>query len=493
MDSVQLPKTPVHCRNFIAGAWQEAAACDSLKVLSPYTGGVIGRVPLSGKTEVDQAVAGALTAFSQWRGTPIKERTGRLFNFRNLLQQNLDLIAHTAASESGKTVEEGRAGVLKGIEVIEFALSLQNMDHGGAMAVSRGVSCEIHREPLGVVAGITPFNFPAMVPLWLYPIAITLGNCFILKPSEKVPLTSQHMGQFMQDAGYPPGVFSVLNGDKQCAELLASHPDIRALAFVGSTAAASSLYTRATASGKRALCLGGAKNQLIVVPDADPGVTPDGVLSSFTGCAGQRCMAASVMMAVGDTGDLIGRLVESASRMRLGQDIGAIVSASAKERICSAIENAARDGARLLLDGRKTQPPEGYENGYWLGPTIMDDVRPEMECARQEIFGPVLCIIRTKTLAQAMELEARNQYGNATSVFTTSGAVARFVSEHATSGMVGINVGVPVPREPFSFGGTKASKFGHGDITGESVLDFWSNRKKITTKWTVQQDMTWMS
>jgi malonate-semialdehyde dehydrogenase (acetylating)/methylmalonate-semialdehyde dehydrogenase len=462
-------------------------------VRSPYTGAVIGEVPLSTRAEVARIAAAAHKAWPAWRRTPIKERSVPLFRFRALMLEHLDALAHRAASEAGKTVAEARAGVLKGLEVAEFALSLQNLDQGGALEVSRGVTCQVTREPLGVVAGITPFNFPAMVPLWMFPIAVTLGNCFILKPSEKVPLTSQLMGDLMVKAGYPPGVFSVLNGTGEAAEALIDQPEVQAVAFVGSTAVARQVYIRATTAGKRALALGGAKNQLIVVPDADPELTVRGVVDSFTGCAGQRCMAASLLVAVGDVDPLLGKITATAAALPLGEGMGAIIDRPALDRMTGIIDRAAKEGVKVRLDGRGKQPPGGYEGGTWLAPTILDRASPGMECATTEIFGPVLTVIRVKNLTEALALDAASEYGNATSVFTTSGAVARMVTEHAASGMVGVNIGVPVPREPFSFGGTKASKFGQGDITGRSSLDFWSNLKKVTSKWSSQADRNWMS
>ena len=460
---------------------------------SPYTGAAVGEVELSTAADVDAAVAAALPAFEEWRATPIKERTRPLFRFRELVLAQIDELANLAALEAGKTRAEARAGLEKGLEVVEFALALQNLDDGASLEVSRGVTCELRREPLGVVAGITPFNFPAMVPLWMFPIAITVGNAFILKPSEKVPMTPTRLGELMLEAGFPPGVFSIVHGDKEAALALAQHPEVSALAFVGSTPAARALYERATALGKRALCLGGAKNHIIVVPDADPAVTVRGVVDSFTGCAGQRCMASSVLVAVGPVDELVEQIAAEAARIEPGRAMGAIIDAAARDRIVGAIERAEREGAAVVVDGRRPRPPEGYEAGNWLAPTVIDRARPEMDCAQSELFGPVLTVIRVDTLDQALALEAQSPYGNATSVFTTSGAVARKVAERAGSGMVGVNVGVPVPREPFSFGGTKQSKFGHGDITGRPAVEFWSRLKKITTKWTVQRDASWMS
>jgi malonate-semialdehyde dehydrogenase (acetylating)/methylmalonate-semialdehyde dehydrogenase len=335
-----------------------------------------------------------------------------------------------------------------------------------------------------------------MVPLWMFPIAVTVGNCFILKPSEKVPLTACRLGALMIEAGYPPGVFSLVNGDKQAALALADHPDIAAVAFVGSTAAARAIYTRATALGKRALCLGGAKNHILVVPDADEAITVRGVVDSFTGCAGQRCMASSALLAVGPVEHLVSKIVARAADIQLGPGRGALIDRAARDRLVAAIDRAAAEGAQVVLDGRRARPPAGYEGGNWLGPTIIDRARPDMECARSELFGPVLTVMRVANLDEALTIEAASPYGNATSVFTTSGAVARTVSERATSGMIGVNVGVPVPREPFSFGGAKDSKFGAGDITGRPGVEFWTRWKKITTKWDIQPDATssgWMS
>jgi malonate-semialdehyde dehydrogenase (acetylating) / methylmalonate-semialdehyde dehydrogenase len=492
MSLVELRSDPVVCKNFIAGNWTEASP-SQLDVESPYTGKVIGSVSLSSKQELDTAVKSAKDAFEGWSQIPIKERTQFLFNYKSLLEKNIDAVANCAASEAGKTVAEAKAGVLKGIEVVEFALSLQNMSLGSNLEVSRGVQCQARRIPLGVVAGITPFNFPAMVPMWLFPIAITLGNTFILKPSEKVPLTSMMIADLMNQAGYPKGVFNVVYGDKDVVGEICDHADIKAVAFVGSTKIARLVYQRANQTDKRALCLGGAKNHLILVPDADEDVAVPGIVDSFTGCAGQRCMAASLMVAVGDVGHIIEKIKDHAAKMKLGTGMGAIIDKASYTRILEGIAAAERDGAKIILDGRKSTPPKGYEGGYWIGPTIIDHATAQMDCATQELFGPVLTIVRTKTLTEALDMDRHNPYGNATSVFTTNGQVAEIVASQASSGMIGINIGVPVPREPFSFGGINDSKFGQGDITGSASLDFWSNWRKVTTKWKTQTDHNWMS
>jgi malonate-semialdehyde dehydrogenase (acetylating)/methylmalonate-semialdehyde dehydrogenase len=484
---------PKICQNLVGGTWRAASGAPTLEVRSPWNGAVIGKVAETSATEVDEIVRAAAAAFPGWRATPVKERVQYLFKFRELVLGKLDLLASQAAAEAGKTTQEARAGVLKGVEVLEFALSVPNLEDNAVLEVSRGVTCQISREPLGVVCGITPFNFPAMVPAWMYPIAIALGNCFILKPSEKVPLTSQVIGELWREAGLPAGVFSIANGGAATAGALLDHPGVAAAAFVGSTPAALAVYRRATEKGKRCLALGGAKNPLIVVPDADPDLTVQGVVDSFTGCAGQRCMAASLMIAVGDVETIIDQVVDKAAKIPLGIQMGAIIDKAAKARIESAIEAAAKAGATIRLDGRSPKTPVGADGGNWLGATVIDHCKPEMECVKTEIFGPVLSIVRVKTLSEALKLEAASTFGNATSVFTTSGAVAREVASSATSGMVGVNIGVPVPREPFSFGGTKQSKFGALDITGTGGVEFWSERKKVTIKWAAAADRNWMS
>jgi len=332
-----------------------------------------------------------------------------------------------------------------------------------------------------------------MVPMWMFPIALTLGNAFVLKPSEKVPLTACRLGELLLEAGYAPGLFSVLHGDRRAVETLIEHPSIRAVGFVGSTPAARAVHARATGLGKRALCLGGAKNHLIVAPDANESLTVRAVVDSFTGCAGQRCMAGSVLVIVKGAEHLVDPIVAAAGSITLGSEMGALIDRAARERLGAGLSQAERDGATVLLDGRKRAAPAGYEGGNWLGPSVVDHVKPGMQCAELELFGPFLSIMRVDTLDEALALEARSPFGNAISIFTESGAVASYVSDRATSGMVGVNVGVPVPREPFSFGGTKDSRFGQGDMTGPGGVELWSTLKKITTRWAKSEDRNWMS
>jgi malonate-semialdehyde dehydrogenase (acetylating)/methylmalonate-semialdehyde dehydrogenase len=490
--TVKIPDQVITCSNFINGEWVKGDE-GKLNIVSPYNGKKIGEVSLPSQSQIKHALKTAQQAQLEWAKTPMKERAQVLFNFRNILMREIDNISHLKSAESGKTYNEGRAGLMKGIEVLEFALSLQNMDVGGRMEVSRGVSCEYRRVPLGVVANITPFNFPAMVPMWTIPIALGLGNAYVWKPSDKTPLTSIAIANALKEAGLPNGLFTVLHGGSETVDAIIDAPEVRAVGFVGSTKVAKIVYTRATALGKRALCMGGAKNHIVLLPDANPDLAGVGISDSFTGCAGQRCMAASVLLAVGDVDSHIGKILTRASSLQLGKDMGAIITKTQRDFLVSAIDRAEKTGAKILLDGRKAKAPEGMEEGNWIGPTILDHVEPGTEAQQVELFGPIISIIRCKDITHAMTIQNSSEYGNACSVFTNSGGAADRVIREAKAGMVGVNVGVPVPREPFSFGGIAASKFGSGDITGEHSLDFWSDVKKVTTKWEKQNDNNWMS
>ena len=469
--------------NWIGGGSAASTSTKKMEVTTPYWGKKIATIPLSGGDDLNIAVEAASKAWPAWRDTPVGTRTQVMFRLKSLMERDYEELAELVALENGKTIPEAKGSIDRGIDVIEFSTSFTNVLRGEVLTVAKGVSCEALYEPIGVVAGITPFNFPVMVPLWMIPIAITAGNCFILKPSEQTPLSTMKMAELMGEAGLPAGVFSVLNGAKDAVEAITDHPDIKAVAFVGSSKVAEIVYTRSTANGKRALSLGGAKNHLIVVPDAHEETTVNGVISSSMGSAGQRCMAASVMVGVENIDGSIDGIVDNSRNLKLGEDMGAVISAAAKVRITAMVDEAEKDGAKIVLDGRNADAPDGYDGGYWLGPTIIDHAKSDMACAQEEIFGPVLTIVRAGSLEEAIEIENGSPYGNAASVFTTSGAVSRFVSENASSGMVGVNVGVPVPRDPFSFGGWNQSKYGHGDITGTSGLSFWTNLRKVTTRW----------
>ncbi len=487
-----LPTEKVICHNMINGSW--VTGTEGLQTIrSPYNQAVIGEVSIPSSAQVAKAIEAAAEAQKEWGRTPAKQRSAVLFNFRNILIRDIDKIAHLKSSESGKTFAEAKAGLSKGIEVLEFAISIQNLDLGGKVEVSRGVTCEYRREALGVVANITPFNFPAMVPMWTIPICLALGNSYIWKPSDKTPLTALYIANALKEAELPNGVFTVLHGGAETVNAIIDHPAVKAIGFVGSTKIAKLVYQRGTNHGKRVLALGGAKNHIVLLPDANEELSGIGISDSFTGCAGQRCMAASVVLAVGDTKTHIEKIVARASSLELGKDMGAIITKEQRDFLVEAITRAEKAGAKILVDGRKAKAPKGMEQGNWIGPTVLDNVQPGSEAAQIELFGPILSIVHCKDLSEAMKIENSSEYGNACSVFTTNGALADRVMREASTGMVGINVGVPVPREPFSFGGVSVSKFGHGDITGQHSLDFWSNVKKVTTKWEVQKDSNWMS
>lgn len=487
-----LPTEPIVCDNFISNTWV-AGELGNQNVISPYSGQNIGQYSTPSAAQINQAIDLAAQAQKDWARTTIKERSKILFNFRNILIRDQDKITHLKSAESGKIFDEAKAGLLKGIEVLEYALAIQNLDLGGKLEISKGVTCEFKREPLGVVANITPFNFPAMVPMWTIPIALALGNAYVWKPSDKTPLTALHIANALHEAGLPSGLFSVLHGGGPTVEAIIDHPKVKAIGFVGSTKIAKLVYQRGTALGKRVLALGGAKNHIVLLPDANLELSGVGISDSFTGCAGQRCMAASVLLAVGDVDKHIEKIVKRASSLELGKTMGAIITKSQVEFLKGAIDRAEKAGAKIILDGRKAKSPAGLEAGHWIGPTILDHVSKNSEASKDELFGPILSIVHCKDISEAMKIENSVDYGNACSVFTSNGAHADRVSREASTGMVGINVGVPVPREPFSFGGVNASKFGHGDITGPYSLDFWSNVKKITTKWEQQSDSNWMS
>lgn len=480
----------VPARNWIGGQWADAADGRSLPVTNPRHGKELGRVALSGAADVDAAVRAATKAQKDWAKVPLKERGELMYRLKRLMERDLEELAWLVSHENGKTWAESVASVQKGIECVEFGVSLPNMAAGEQLDVSRGVNCRVDYEPLGVVAGISPFNFPIMVPLWMLPQALVGGNAFVLKPSEQVPYGAQKLAVLLKEAGLPDGVFNVVNGGVDAVNAIVDHPGIKAVGFVGSTKVAKLLYGRGAALGKRMLCLGGAKNHLIVVPDADVALTAANVVASFTGCAGQRCMAASVLLAVGESDHVIDAIVAEAKKLRTGIDMGAIINEASQKRIEGYIGDAERRGAVVRLDGRGVR---GDGEGWWVGPTILDRVTTDMPASCEEIFGPVISIIRVPTLDAAIAIENANPYGNAACVYTTSGAVARYVTERVEAGMVGVNVGVPVPREPFGFGGWNDSAFGAGNITGWDGYRFWTRARKVTTKWQLQTDTNWMS
>lgn len=479
-------------QNFIGGAFVNASGSRNLEVISPLDGTLLSTVPMSGKADLDKAVDAASKAFPGWSEMPIKTRVQIFYRYRELLEKHMTELSNLVQEECGKTFTESKAEVEKAMELTEFACSLPQMVAGEVLEVSRGVECRTAYYPLGVVASITPFNFPNMVPNWTIPNALVMGNCMIMKPSERDPLSCGKIAELLKEAGLPDGVFNIVNGDSEMVEAICDHPGIEAVSFVGSTKVAKIVYQRATSNYKRCLALGGAKNHLIVLPDAIPDMAASNIAASMSGCCGQRCMAASAMVAVGEVDHIIEKLCDEARNIIPGKNLGAVITKEAKERIERYITDAEKQGAKILVDGRNATVA-GKEKGTYVGPTVIDFVTPDMAVAKEEIFGPVLSIMRVKTVDEALSIENANPYGNAASVFTQNGGMAKYVTEHASAGMVGVNVGVPVPREPFSFGGWNQSKFGVGDITGKSSVEFWSKLKKTTTKWNPEARINWMS
>jgi malonate-semialdehyde dehydrogenase (acetylating)/methylmalonate-semialdehyde dehydrogenase len=479
-------------QNYINGKFVDAGTDRTMEVISPIDGTLLSTVPMSSPKDLDTAVKAAAAAFQGWSRTPIKERVQVFFRYKTLLEKNIDELAKLCSEENGKTYSESVAEIEKCIELTEFATSLPQLVSGEILEVSKGVECRTEHAALGVVASIVPFNFPAMVPNWTIPNAIALGNCMIMKPSEKVPLSCGRLAELLKEAGLPDGVFNVVHGDVDIVNAICDHPLIEAVSFVGSTKIAKIVYQRATSNYKRCLALGGAKNHLMVLPDAIPGMTAQNVAASMSGCAGQRCMAASAMVGVGNVDHIIDKICEEARKIIPGENLGPVINKQSQERIEQYITQAEKDGAKILVDGRNTKV-KGKENGTYIGPTVIDFVTPQMSVATEEIFGPVISIMRTNTVDEALAIENANPYGNAASVFTQNGGMARYIIDKASAGMIGVNVGVPVPREPFSFGGWNESKFGVGDITGKSSIEFWTKLKKSTVKWNPEAGVNWMS
>ena len=461
------------------------------EVFNPSSGRVGGQVPLAGVAEVAHAVGAASDAFAAWSATPPLQRARVLFKFRELLLRNSDRIATLIASEHGKVIADARGELTRGMEVVEFAAGIPQMLKG---EYSENVGKEIDsyslRQPLGVVAGVTPFNFPAMVPLWMFPVAIACGNCFVLKPSERDPSTALLLAELFKEAGLPDGVLNVVHGDKEAVDALIGHAQVRAISFVGSTPVAQYIYTQACARGKRAQALGGAKNHMVVMPDADPDQAVDALMGAAFGSAGERCMAISVAVAVGEaTADALAtRLAPKVRGLRISHsmdeqaDMGPLVTAAHRARVLSYIDSGVSEGARLLVDGRGFKLA-GHEQGFFLGGNLFDQVRPEMKIYREEIFGPVLCIVRVPDLATATDLINRHEFGNGCAIFTRDGRSARQFSSAIQVGMVGINVPIPVPMAFHSFGGWKASLFGDHHVHGPEGVRFYTKQKTITSRW----------
>jgi malonate-semialdehyde dehydrogenase (acetylating)/methylmalonate-semialdehyde dehydrogenase len=481
---------PTH---YIHGARLEAGSRSLNPLSSPVDGSPLGSVQVADAAIIDQAVQSSQKAFQSWSLVPVKDRVQVLYKFKTLVEKNIGDLAKQVTAENGKTTAESAAGIQRGIEIVEYAASLPQLFAGEILEVSSGVDCYTRRFPLGVVAGITPFNFPAMVPMWMFPMAIACGNTFVLKPSEQVPQSPMLLAELLAEAGLPDGVFNIVQGDRETVEAVLDHPLIRACAFVGSTPVAKLVFARGNAAGKRMLTLGGAKNHVVILPDADPELVAKNLTASATGCAGQRCMAASVALGVGKCDGIVEAIAAEMRKVRAGYDMGAIINPKSRARITGYIDRAESEGAVVVVDGRRPELPEAKRGGNYVGSTLIDRLTADSACAQDEIFGPVLSVLRVASLHEALAIENHSPYGNAASIYTSSGAAARYFEQHASAGMIGVNIGVPVPRDPFSFGGWNDSKFGIGDVTGKDAIGFWTQTKKTTVKWAATAARNWMS
>jgi malonate-semialdehyde dehydrogenase (acetylating)/methylmalonate-semialdehyde dehydrogenase len=473
----------------VAGRWETSQTSRFGDVYNPSTGRVLAKVPLCTAAEVDRVVQAAAAALPAWAETPVVERARVMFRFRELLLRHAEELAQLVTREHGKTLAESRASVQRGVEMVEFACGIPSLIMGQTIQnIASQVDCETIRHPVGVCAGITPFNFPVMVPLWMFPVAITCGNTFVLKPSEKVPLSAVKLGDLLMQAGLPEGVFNIVHGDKECVDALLAHPLVRAVSFVGSTAVAKYVYETGTRNGKRVQAAGGAKNHLIIMPDADLEQAVKALQTAAFGCAGERCMAGSVAVPVGGIADqVVDVLCASAGRMKVGPtdggadvDMGPVITREHLQRVAGYLDIGQKEGAAVALDGRQI---EKNGDGFLLGPSVLDQVEPGMRVACEEIFGPVLAVVRVKDLEQALALGKSCTYGNGASIFTRSGWAARQFKHHFNAGMIGINIGVPAPMAWFPFTGWNKSFFGDLHIQGTEGIQFYTQQKMAMTRW----------
>ena len=477
-------------RNFIGGRWVETRARELLDVYNPARGEVIARTPLSTGEDLDAAVLAAKKAFPAWRDTPAVVRARSLFRFRQLLDENFEELARTVTTEHGKTIDESRGSVRRGIECVEVACGSPSLMMGyGLENISSGIDCQVIRQPVGVCAAIAPFNFPAMVPLWFLPFAVGTGNTIIVKPSEQVPLSQRLIFRLLEKCDLPPGVVNLVNGGREVVEAICDHPEIRAVSFVGSTPVAKAVWQRATHAGKRVQALGGAKNFVVVMPDADWDRSIDVITESFDGCAGERCLAGSVLVPVGEAhGEARDRMAASTKALRVGDgmeagvSMGPVISARHRERVLDYIDKGVQEGARLVVDGRNLSV-QGSEKGFFLGPTLFDEVSPSMTIGHEEIFGPVAAITPVKNLEEAIEVMHAHPNANATSIFTTSGKAAREFARLSSASMVGVNIGVAAPMAYFPFGGAKDSFFGDLKVHGRDAYEFYTDKKVVISRW----------
>jgi len=481
---------------WINGRPATSASARSGDVTNPATGQVIRKVPFADAADVDAAVKAASAAFPAWAATPPVRRARVLNKFRELIEKHQKELAALISEEHGKVFLDAMGSIQRGIEVIEFAVGAPELLKGAySEQVGRGVDAHSRLQALGVCAGITPFNFPAMVPMWMFPMALACGNTFVLKPSEKDPSSSIMMAELLKEAGLPDGVLNVIHGDKEAVDAILHHPEIKAVSFVGSTPIAKYIYATAAANGKRVQALGGAKNHAVVMPDADLDFTVDALMGAAYGSAGERCMAISAVVAVGSAGDpLIARIAAKAKQLKIGpgaaegMDMGPLVTGAHRDRVKGYIDAGATEGAPVVVDGRGLKVA-GHEQGFFLGPTLFDHVKTEMSIYKDEIFGPVLVVLRADSLDEAIGLVNRNPYGNGTAIFTSSGAAARRYEDEIEVGMVGVNVAIPVPMAFFSFGGWKQSLFGDLHVPGMEGIYFDTRTKAVTTRWP-QSDAT---
>ena len=482
------PQAPT-VKLLIGGKMVESTTTEWRNVVNPATQAVLARVPFATPAEIEAAVASAKAAFKTWRKTAIGARARIFLKYPQLIRENMAELAAILTAEQGKTLPDAEGDVFRGLEVVEHAASIGNLQLGElANNVAGGVDTYTLLQPLGVCAGITPFNFPAMIPLWMFPMAIATGNTFVLKPSEQDPMVTMRLCELALEAGVPPGVLNVVHGGEAAVNAICDHPDIKAISFVGSTKVGTHVYNRASLNGKRVQCMMGAKNHAIVMPDANKEQTLNAIAGAAFGAAGQRCMALSVVVLVGEARNWVNDLSVKAQTLKVnagtekGTDVGPLVSCAARERVEGLIERGVAEGATLVLDGRQPQVP-GFEQGNFVGPTIFNGVKPGMSIYEQEIFGPVLCLAGTDTLDEAIELINRNPNGNGTAIFTQSGAAARKFQEDIDVGQVGINVPIPVPVPMFSFTGSRASKLGDLGPYGKQVVLFYTQTKTITARW----------
>lgn len=476
--------------NYIGGTWKASRSDNYLNVINPASGKKLAEVPLSPRGEVDEACRVAAEAFPGWRSTPVTERIQYLFKLKNLLEEHLDELARLITDECGKTYKESRGELRRGIENVEVACGMPIMMQGtNTEDISAGIDEHMIRQPLGVVAAITPFNFPGMIPLWFLPYAIAAGNCFILKPSEKVPLTMHRLFELLDQTGLPKGVVQLVHGGKETVDALLEHPDVRAISFVGSTPVARYIYAGAAKNGKRAQCQGGAKNTAVILPDADMDMTTRIIADSAFGCAGQRCLANSLAITVGEArAPFTEAIAEVAATRRVGYgledgvEMGPVITRESRDRIERLIGGAERDGARVLVDGR-SRTVDAYADGHWIFPTVLDEVQPQSEVAGTEVFGPVVGLMHTETVEEAIEQINQRAYGNMACLFTSSGAAARHFRHAVDAGNVGINIGVAAPMAFFPFSGWKDSFFGDLHAQGHHAVEFYTQTKVIVERW----------